>query len=68
MMKKKYTSHDKIIKHCPSYKNIFYKLSVSLILVFRNIFFLKKINIGTIDIFFPLRYIHLQKIIICFYM
>lgn len=49
-------------------KNIFYKLSVSLILVFRNIFFLKKINIGTIDIFFPLRYIHLQKIMICFYM
>lgn len=49
-------------------KNIFYKLSVSLILVFRNIFFLKKINIGTIDIFFPLRYIHLQKIMISFYM
>lgn len=44
------------------------KLSVSLLLVFRNIFFLKKINIGTIDIFFPLRYIHLQKIMICFYM
>lgn len=53
MIKKNYTSHDKIIKYCPSNKNIFYKLSVSFILILRNIFFPpKKINIGTINIFF----------------